>query len=139
MAPRPTGIARHIARDDLGRREHLPLGKRKPVQRRPQPGLVGIQRETRLLQILITEACHLIWVLRCDRVINQENHSVQQIKNRWLKVINKRLTTDKITATKLKRDKGTKGLVDATWKKALRKQGKQLTNWMQNKEVFSGY
>ncbi|KAH9976482.1 ribonuclease H-like domain-containing protein [Russula compacta] len=35
----------------------------------------------RLLQILISEASHLIWVLRCGRAINQENHTVQQIKN----------------------------------------------------------
>ena len=57
-------------------------------------------------------------------------------ENHWLKEINERLSRDKITATKVVCDKSTIALTDATWKKALEKQGLQLANWMQNKEVF---
>ena len=54
-----------------------------------------------LLQILITEFTHLIWVLRCDQVINNHTHTLSEIRARWLKVINARLTDDKIIATKI--------------------------------------
>ena len=57
---------------------------------------------TRLMQIIITEAAHLIWVLRCKRVIQGEIHSDREIKSRWLRAINARLTDNKITATKIK-------------------------------------
>ena len=43
----------------------------------------------RLLQILITESAHLVWVLRCERVIQQKNHTMSEIKNRWVTNINK--------------------------------------------------
>jgi ribonuclease HI len=46
---------------------------------------------SRLLQILWSEATHLIWVLRCDRVIQETQHSPQKVKKRWTKKINKRL------------------------------------------------
>ncbi|KAH9988298.1 hypothetical protein BJV77DRAFT_1022364 [Russula vinacea] len=37
----------------------------------------------RLLQILLTESAHLIWVLRCERVIQQKNHNANEITTRW--------------------------------------------------------
>jgi hypothetical protein len=43
---------------------------------------------TRLLQILISESAHLIWVLRCERIIREENHSDDEIRARWLRKIN---------------------------------------------------
>jgi hypothetical protein len=76
----------------------------------------------RLLQILIPEASHLIWVLRlgCEslRVIHRDNrqHPDQEVNARWLKIINDRLTSDRIIATKIKRDKQFTQLVNATWK-----------------------
>ena len=54
---------------------------------------------TRLLQILISEAAHLIWVLRCERVIQVKIHNRDEIRLRWHKAINRRLTKDKINAT----------------------------------------
>ena len=50
----------------------------------------------RLLQILISEAAHLIWVLRCERVIQEQTHAPQEVKARWIKVINRCLTNNKI-------------------------------------------
>jgi hypothetical protein len=54
---------------------------------------------TRLLQILLSESAHLIWVLRCERVIQECTHMPSEIRCRWLHVINVRLTNDKIIAT----------------------------------------
>ena len=95
---------------------------------------------TRLLQILISEASHLIWVLRCERIMHRANrqHTNQEISARWLKVINDRLTTDRITATKIKRDKSFTNLINTTWTKTLKTQGIPHRNWVQRREVFSG-
>ena len=35
---------------------------------------------TRLAKILISEAAYLIWTLRCDRVINNGNHSPSMVE-----------------------------------------------------------
>ncbi len=93
---------------------------------------------TRLLQIIISEASHLTWVLRCERAIRGTKHSPTQIKARWMKVINNRLTTDRITATKIKREKSFSTLVNETWKEALKQKNIYHRNWLQRREVFSG-
>jgi hypothetical protein len=120
----------HIALHENGRQ----LGNENNAPTRKSRG------QTRLLQILISEASHLIWVLRCERVIHRENrqHTNQEINARWKRVINDRLTTDRITATKIKRDRTFTKLVNATWKKTLEKQGIPHHNWLQRREVFSG-
>ena len=46
----------------------------------------------RLLQILLSEAAHLIWVLRCERVIRDPDdpprfHTEEEINARWLRAI----------------------------------------------------
>ena len=51
---------------------------------------------TRLLQILISESAHLVWVLRCERIFQDHLHSTDEIRRRWLSAINTRLTDDKI-------------------------------------------
>jgi len=38
---------------------------------------------TCLLQIIITESAHLLWVLRCERVIREKTHSDREIRSRW--------------------------------------------------------
>ncbi|KAH9008310.1 hypothetical protein EDB85DRAFT_1837444, partial [Lactarius pseudohatsudake] len=57
----------------------------------------------RLLQILLSESAHLIWVTRCERTIQLKEHSTEEIERRWLAQINRRLINDKIIATKIKR------------------------------------
>lgn len=86
---------------------------------------------TRLAKILISEAAYLIWTLRCDRVINNGNHSPSMVEAAWRTVINRRLTDDIITATKvLRRDDHTKLIVN-TWQEALRKRHHDLSeNWI---------
>jgi hypothetical protein len=86
----------------------------------------------RLLQILLTELAHLIWVLRCERVIQQKDHSTNEIKTRWVANINKQLTEDKIITTKVKRDKTSIRKVRSTWEALLKKTWELPYNWLQN-------
>ena len=92
----------------------------------------------RLLQIILSEAAHLTWVLRCDRVINGANPDENGIRKRWYRVLNERLTTDRITALKTKRDKISTKLAELTWKKLLKQNGTLPENWFQNREVLVG-
>jgi hypothetical protein len=48
-------------------------------------------------------------------------HPNHEIKARWLKMNNARLTEDRVTATKTRRDKGFADLATNTWEKVLRK------------------
>jgi hypothetical protein len=93
---------------------------------------------TRLLQILLSEAAHLIWVLRCERAIQDHNHSPSEISNRWYRAINTRLTDDKITATKIKRDKASVQMVKNTWEHVLRKHSDLPEDWITSREVLVG-
>ena len=54
----------------------------------PGTTLIKIKGMTRLLQILISEVSHLIWVLQCERTIHNKMQTAPNIKNRWLRVIN---------------------------------------------------
>ena len=127
-----------------------------PAENQENPGDEGTDQRNRnqgakrLLQILISEAAHLIWVLRCERVItdeeeeedpnprNQRIHTDREIHSRWLKVINARLTEDKITATRVKRDKTTMQRVKETWEPLLKKIADLPHNWVYNREVLVG-
>ena len=92
----------------------------------------------RLLQILLTESAHLIWVLRCERVIQEKTHELTEIMARWTKNINKRLTDDRIIATVIKRDKTTISKVRSTWENVLKKTWTLPNDWVQNREVLVG-
>jgi hypothetical protein len=92
----------------------------------------------RLLQILISESAHLIWVLQCERVIQPRTHSESEIEARWLRVLNKRLTDDKITATRIKRDRAHIKITNDTWETILSKEGDLPDKWMSNREVLAG-
>ena len=53
--------------------------------------------KNRLYRILISESAHLIWVLRCERRIRNEdteNHSERAIYNKWHNKINSRMQVD---------------------------------------------
>jgi hypothetical protein len=92
----------------------------------------------RLLQILISEAAHLVWVLRCEQVIQEANIDEQGISTRWYRAINERLTTDRITAHQTKRDHIFTQLTKNTWKKLLKRNRTLPVNWFQNREVLVG-
>lgn len=44
---------------------------------------------TRLMRIIIMELAHLIWSIRCESVIQERQHTEQEIKAKWLWAINK--------------------------------------------------
>ena len=92
----------------------------------------------RLLQILLSEAAHLIWVLRCDHVIHNKTLDLPGIRNRWYRAINERLTTDRIIASKAKQDKKFTKLAENTWKRLIYQNGTPPENWFQNREVLVG-
>jgi len=96
------------------------------------------QGASRLLRILISESAYLIWVLRCKRVIQERHHGENEIKARWLRAINARLTNDKITATRIKHEKGFTNLVVNTWEHVLGKTGDLPNDWLRNREVLVG-
>ncbi|KAH9952312.1 hypothetical protein BC827DRAFT_1104486, partial [Russula dissimulans] len=83
-----------------------------------------------LLQILISETAHLIWVLRYKQKIQEKRHPIKEIRARWLKIINARLTNNKITATKVKQNKRFSRLVENTWEQVLRKEGDIPDDWL---------
>ena len=91
-----------------------------------------------LLQILLSESAHLIWVLHCDRVIQGRNHNHLEIRNKWFHTINKRLTVDKINASTIKRNKGFTTLVVNTWEHVLSKDGALPNSWISAREVLVG-
>ena len=121
-----------------GENQEEPNGRGNIVQRTQKRGA------ERLLQILISEATHLIWVLRCERVIGNEEqneertHTEREIKSRWFKSINARLTEDKITATKVKRDKKSLQQVKETWGPVLERSTELPHNWVHIREVLVG-
>ena len=93
---------------------------------------------SRLLQILVSEAAHLIWVLRCERVIQERPHTLNEIQSRWLRAINTRLTDDKIIATKIKRNAYSIQRVKNTWEHVLKKHMDLPTDWIDSPEVLVG-
>lgn len=101
-------------------------------------GCLRNKAATRLLQVTISETAHLIWVLRCERVIQGRQHTPREIKARWQKALNRRLTDDKITATKIKRSVPFTQLVEATWEEALKKTSSLPDRWIHDREVLVG-
>jgi hypothetical protein len=90
------------------------------------------------MSLFLSEAAHLVWVLRCERVIQETNIDERGISTRWHRAINDRLTTDRITAYQTRRDHQYTKLMKLTWKKILKQNGTLPVNWFQNREVLVG-
>jgi hypothetical protein len=104
-----------------------------------QPPRTGhIQGVSRLLHILILVSAHLIWVLRCERVIQGRQHRETEIRARWLRATNARLTNDRITATRIKCEKGFTNLIVNTWEQVLQKERDLPNDFLCNREVLVG-
>ena len=61
--------------------------------------------KNRLYKILITESTHLIWVLRCERrITNEDNpndhHTAEVVRRRWYNKINERMQIDCLLTNK---------------------------------------
>ena len=103
----------------------------------PQKRKSHDQGATRLLQILLSETAYLSWTLRCERTIREREHTEPEIRATWLKTINRRLSEDKTTATKVLRRKPYTSLVKNTWTKALQKRHSNLPDdWINRNVVF---
>jgi hypothetical protein len=81
---------------------------------------------------------YLIWVLRCEKVIQEKPLPEGEIWARWHCVINKRLTINKVTMTKIRRSSEFTKLVEETWKPALRTTMELPANWLHYSEVLVG-
>jgi len=99
----------------------------------------------RLSKIITSESAHLIWKLRCERRIEKEDdpqksHSEREIHNRWVQMMNSRLTIDSLSTNVKKFGKKavkTK-LVLRTWKGCLLDDEGLPRNWCGRKGVLVG-
>lgn len=98
----------------------------------------------RLYRILISESAHLIWRLRCERTITLGDNvedwpSKQEIHNKWVHTINRRLALDQAMTSNcyetiaLKKD-----LVTQTWCGTLRNEESLPDNWIKRPGVLVG-
>ncbi|KAF9494932.1 hypothetical protein BDN71DRAFT_1392542 [Pleurotus eryngii] len=95
----------------------------------------------RLWRIIVSESVYLIWKLRCERVIQNENtvFSIQEVSNRWLAVINARLELDcDMTDKSLGKRKLKEKVVLHTWKGALKGESRLPRNWIKTGGVLVG-
>ncbi|KAG1773495.1 ribonuclease H-like protein [Suillus occidentalis] len=100
---------------------------------------------TRLFKILVLESAHLIWKLRCERVIKfggdkEKYHSDPEILNRWIHAINMRLKFDRLlTDSKRYGKKAIKiDTVLKTWSSLLKDEDNLPDNWIHQKGVLVG-
>ena len=92
---------------------------------------------TRLLKIIISESAYLIWTLRCERTIRGREYTDREVEAAWLKVINRKLSEDKTTATKVLRREQYTNVVKNTWDRALYKRHSNLPeDWIIRNVVF---
>ncbi|KAF5344335.1 hypothetical protein D9758_013247 [Tetrapyrgos nigripes] len=100
-----------------------------------------ISGETRLWRILITESAYLIWVLRCERVIANDNKpfTEEEIENRWWKMINERFKLDaRMTSKKYEGKAISRKLVEDTWKGLLHDEEHLPEDWINLAVVLVG-
>jgi exonuclease III len=98
----------------------------------------------RLYRIIISESAHLVWKLRCARVIqlgdNEENWpSRQEIHNRWIHTINRRLLLDQaMTSAKYESKALKQHTVLQTWCGVLKDESKLAEDWIGKPGVLVG-
>ncbi|KIY50081.1 hypothetical protein FISHEDRAFT_40068 [Fistulina hepatica ATCC 64428] len=99
----------------------------------------------RLYRILITEAAHLIWVLRCERrILNNDDpdkwQTTEEIINRWLARIDTRLALDRIMTSRKKFGKKAikAEIVLRTWSGVLHGEKNLPENWIVGPRVLVG-
>jgi len=75
---------------DVGSIISCALAEYKDEEGTAKPG------KSRLYRILVSESAHMVWKLRCERIIQNEDQAMpkEQVHNRWLKAINDRLNLD---------------------------------------------
>ncbi|KAI1792646.1 hypothetical protein LXA43DRAFT_887218 [Ganoderma leucocontextum] len=94
-----------------------------------------------LWTILWSESVHLVWKLRCERVIRNEgaDFSDQEIENRWYAAIDRRLTLDRRTSVLNRSKKGlTASKVSQIWGPIIENFSNLPTGWVGNSGVLVG-
>src|SRR5487761_1108211 len=109
--------------------------RRFDKQQPDEQGRGNRRSQTRLLQISVPKAAHLIWVLRCEQVMQDCLRTSAERKSHWNTVINTRKTDDIITATRIRGDNLYKPVVKNTWEHVLRNTGRPI-HWTETREVF---
>ena len=96
----------------------------------------------RLFRILVSETAYLIWVLRCQRVIEWEGereHTLNEVKNRWMHAINQRLTLDQVMTRKnFERKALPRRVVLRTWEGVLKHRTALPDDWIGEAGVLVG-
>jgi ribonuclease HI len=101
----------------------------------------GDKGTTRLFRILVPESVYLIWCLRNERVIREKDGaSNQEIKNRWCKIVNNRISLDCLMSNKAKYGTRSidKSLGLGTWRKTLQNKDRLLDDWTKETGVLVG-
>ena len=114
-----------------------PLASFANCQRRPIPG------SSRLFHILITESAHMIWVLRCTRVIELENDSSRwlssrEIENRWRTRVNDRISILDMAMARSRAGILSQRIVLRTWNGVLEDEESLPHNWVRQPEFLVG-
>ncbi len=95
----------------------------------------------RLWTILATESLHLIWKLRCERVIQRDGQqfSANEVRNRWYAAIERRLTLDRrATSSFLEKRALDANTVAATWSMIIENSNDLPPNWVGDGGVLVG-
>ncbi|KAH7907268.1 hypothetical protein BJ138DRAFT_1014824, partial [Hygrophoropsis aurantiaca] len=94
--------------------------------------------KARLLSILLAESAYLIWVIRCEIVIQGKEIPDRIIAKRWIDTINRRIQTDRFLAKNRNYRKINSSLVKNTWKGTLKNEESIQTDWVTALEVLVG-
>lgn len=106
----------------------------------PETGKV-LTGETRLWRIIITQSVYLIWIMRCERLIANNNlpFSPEEVKNRWFRMIDETLEMDKkMTNSKYGKKATPIKLVLQTWKRTLKNEKNLPKDWISTHGVLVG-
>ncbi|RDX52284.1 hypothetical protein OH76DRAFT_1345381 [Lentinus brumalis] len=100
--------------------------------------------QRRLFRIVMTESVHLLWKLRCHRVIECEGEpgkwpTAREVRGRWRAAINRRLNMDKgLVAGRLGNRGIDKQLVLSTWCGVLEDEATLPDDWTRKPGVLVG-
>ena len=101
------------------------------------PNTHAKQAHARLWRILVTESAHLIWRMRCERVIGHEGearwrHTEKAVTTQWLRVMNDRMRQD-ITRTnpRFGRMALSTEVVEETWRNLVPPPARASGNWIE--------
>jgi hypothetical protein len=98
-------------------------------------------RANRLWRIIVSESAHLIWKLRCERVIRNENtpFTPEEITNKWNKMVKTRIEIDcNMTSPKYGKKALKIKVVAQTWKGALENEEDLPSSWIEVCGVLVG-